>query len=423
MRIHRVAAVASMLVACATLMAQAPQIAWEPGFDEALKAAKADGKPIFVAFIMDNEPANDEVAKNHFHDPAVVAMSKEFHCLVAAIGNHDGPGGVCARFGVIACPCHQGTQTRAQTAYLESKEVSAPQFLFIKPDGATMLLRSVWLIAPAELVKKMRLALAYNDPSKAGDEIKRLADDAARLIQQADDNNAVTRAGALRGLASLDDPRIMAFLIKQTKEGVDEVRRIEAVDAMGSKGNAKALPVLLKLLGTDSAQLRNHVIISLEKLAMSEAGPALLAALKREAKDRLRANIVRALAVCDPRTPAHRKAILAMIGAGSQIERISAIRASLDVPMEADLKQALLAAAKVNTAQIRGAAYYALARRQVMEAVPLIEKAIPQEKVQEVKSLAESALSMLKQTRYDGPSADDIVKRFLVDDDLRTDTK
>jgi hypothetical protein len=156
---------------------------------------------------------------------------------------------------------------------------------------------------------------------------------------------------------------------------------------------------------------------------MSEAGPALLAALKREAKDRLRANIVRALAVCDPRTPAHRKAILAMIGAGSQIERISAIRASLDVPMEADLKQALLAAAKVNTAQIRGAAYYALARRQVMEAVPLIEKAIPQEKVQEVKSLAESALSMLKQTRYDGPSADDIVKRFLVDDDLRTDTK
>jgi hypothetical protein len=416
-----VAAVALVLGGLAG--AQQPQIAWEPDFDETLKAAKSDGKPIFIALIMDNESANDQVAQTHFHDAEVVAESRNFHCLIASVGVHAATSAApCPRFGCASCASHQKTQMRTQTIYLKSPEVSAPQFLFIKPDGETMLLRSVWLIGPAELKKKMRLALGYNDPSKAGDEVKRQQDDAARLIAEADDNNAVKRASALKGLSNLDDPRVMDFLIKQTGESVDEPRRVEAVNAMGAKGNAKALPVLLKLLTTGSAQLRNHVVIALEKLGMAEAGPGLMAALKKESKDRLRANLVRALAICDCKTADHMKAIVLMIGSGSQIERISAIRAAADVPMNDALKKALLAAGKDGTAQIRGAAFYVLAQRQVKEAVSMIEKAIPQEKVKEVKQLAESALSMLKQTDYDGPNADDIMKGFLVDDDLRKET-
>jgi hypothetical protein len=408
----------------AVLGAQDPQIAWEPDFDETLKAAKADGKPIFIAFIMDDEPANDQVAKTHFHDRDVVAASRNFHCLIASVGVHAATSADhCPRFGVIPCSGHQKTQMRAQNVYLKSPEVSAPQFLFIKPDGETMLLRSVWLIGPAELLKKMKLALGFNDPSKAGEEVKKQQDDAARLISEADDNNAVKRANALKGLANLDDPRVLDFLIKQTSPTVDETRRLEAVDAMGAKGNAKALPVLLKLLAESSAQLRNHVVISIEKLGMAEAGPGLHTSLKKEQKDRLKGNLVRALAVCDPKTPEHLKTIVAMITSGSQIERISAIRASFDVPMNDAMKKALLTAAKDNLAQIRGAAYYALARRQIKEAAPLIEKAIPSEKVQQVKQIAESSLSMLKQTEYTGPNADDILKGWLVDDDLRTETK
>jgi hypothetical protein len=68
---------------------------------------------------------------------------------------------------------------------------------------------------------------------------------------------------------------------------------------------------------------------------------------------------------------------------------------------------------------VRGAAYYALAQRQIKDAIPIFEKAIPQEKVQDVKHLAQSALSMLKGTNYDGPNADDIIKGFLLDEDLR----
>jgi hypothetical protein len=136
---------------CALVRAQEPSIAWEAGLDEALTAAKADNKPIMIAFIMDQEPANDEVAKEHFHDADVVAHSKNFHCLVAAVGCHaqQPDQGVCPRFGTSTCACHQRVQMRAQAAYLQSSEVSAPQFIFLKPDGETVHLRHVWLLPKA----------------------------------------------------------------------------------------------------------------------------------------------------------------------------------------------------------------------------------------------------------------------------------
>ena len=403
-----------LLVMAAVCRAQQPSIAWEADFDEALKAAKADGRPIMVAFIMDDETANDEVAKEHFHDKDIVDLSKNFHCLVASIGVHAASSseGVCPKYGTATCACHQRIQTRAQTTYLQSPEVSAPQFIFLKPDGETVLLRHVWMLPKAELAKKMRLALGFADPTKVTQAEKEAAEDVARVLVEADDNNAVKRMEGLQKLATLDDPRIIAFLIKQTAEGVDEQRRLEAIDAMGTKGNAKALPVLLKLLHARSAQIRGRVAVALERIAMPESGPALLAALKREAKDNVKASCVRALAACDPKTPAHLNAIVAMIATGAQIERSAAIRASFDLPLDAILKKALLAAAKDNTAQIRGAAFCALAHHKVKDATSIIEKAIPQEKVQDVKAVAEGALSILTKPDYAGPSALDLFSRL-----------
>ena len=94
-----------ILVLCGRLLAQEPSVSWEPDFDRALKAAKADGKPIMIAFIMDQETANDEVAKTHFHDKDVVAASKNFHCLIASVGVHAATSaeGVCPRFGCNPC--------------------------------------------------------------------------------------------------------------------------------------------------------------------------------------------------------------------------------------------------------------------------------------------------------------------------------
>jgi hypothetical protein len=411
-----------IVILCGRLFSQEPSIAWEPDFDLTLKAAKADNKPIMIAFIMDQEPSNDEVAKVHFHDKEIVATSKNFHCLIASVGVHSPAAsaeGVCPRFGCNACATHLRNQTLAQNTYLKSNEISAPQFLFLKPDCQTMLLRHVWMLTPAELLKKMRLALGFSDPTKASEAEKQAGEDVTRALEGANDNNTVKRVEALQKLASLDDPRILEFLIKQTGEGIDGPRRLEAIDAMGTKGNAKALPVLVKLLQSNSVQIRNHVVVSLERLAMPEAAPAIRAALKSEQKDNVRANLVRALAICDPKTPEHLKVITAMIDAGTPKERIAAIRASFDVGLSDSLKKSLLGAAKDATSAIRAAAFCALAKHQVKEAIPIMEKAIPQEKVQEAKSVAQGALTILTQANYEGPSPSDLLNRLLMDDRMR----
>lgn len=407
------------------LLSQDPQIDWEPDFEASLKAAKADGKPLFVAFIMDAESANDEIARNHFHDKEIVEASRKFHCLICSIGTHARTSAdQCPRFGKIACANHQNCEMKARAAYIQSSQASAPQFIFVKPDGQTILVRSVWAIGPAELRKKMKLALGFNDPVNAGDEVKRQKEEVDRVLMLADDKNAVRRASALATLSTLDDPRIIEFLVKQTAESVDEPRRVEAIDAMGKRGNAKSLPVLLKLLQSGSIQIRNHATIALEKLGMMEAGPGLYFAAKKEQKANVKGNMIRALAVCDPVPPDHLALIAGMIASGPQTERLAAIRASLDIPQKIRggeaVNKALMAAARDDASRIRASAFYALARRQVKDAIPVIEKAIPQEKAKDARALAEGSLSALKQTNYDGPNAEDILKGWLgPDEDLR----
>src|SRR4029079_895304 len=154
-------------------------------------------------------------------------------------------------------------------------EISAPQFLFLKSDGESMLLRHVWMLTPAALVKKMRLALGFSDPAKVGEAEKAVSADVTRVLAECNDNNMNKRMEAIRKLATMDDPRIIEFLVKQTAESGDQPRRIEAIDAMEQRGNAKALPCLMKLLAAKSMQIRNHVVVALETLSMPEAAPGL----------------------------------------------------------------------------------------------------------------------------------------------------
>ena len=123
---------------------------------------------------------------------------------------------------------------------------------------------------------------------------------------------------------------------------------------------------------------------------------------------------MRALAVCDPKPPEHAKVVIAMIGAGSQIERISAIRASLDVPMTSRSRRPCSRRPRTTARRSRRGLLRARHRR-VKDAIPLIEKAIPQEKVQDMKAIAQGALAILKDPAYSGPGASELLGRLLID--------
>jgi hypothetical protein len=381
------------------------EIAWRPDYDAAMKEAADSKKPVWIAFIMENETANTAVKEQHFHDEEIVKLSKRFVCLLANV----------ARFPEI--------DRRAQLDFMNSPRISAPQFIFTKPDGHTVLVRHVWMLSPNELAKKMKKALALMlDDANADDAEKSDRARVGELLVEADGNNALKRAGALNALASTDDPRIVDFFIKQTAENVDETKRFEAVFAMGGRGNGNAavFPVLQKLLSSGSQRIKIAAAISLEKLAMPESGPALAKALQKEAKDRVKAALVRALAVCDGVTPAHRKLVVAMAKAGGQTERTAAIRALADLAPDAESTAALLAGLKDGSNPVRAVAYYTVVmKNNVPGALALVEKQAPTEKSNDLRVLSAAALGALKGEGYDDKEAADKVKSYLTDEDLR----
>jgi hypothetical protein len=410
-------------VMCLRVFAQAGAIAWDVDLDEALKAAKSDKRPVMLAFIMDGEPACDDIVKTHFHDKAIVTAAKEFHCVVCSVGVHAATSaeGTCPRFGCNTCASHQKNSMRAQDLYIQSTRVSAPQFIFLASDGERVLVRHVFQLAPSELLRKMQLALAFSQPGRESDAEKHQADEVKEAMDQAATSKLpYNRKQALDKLAMMDDPRIIDFLIKVTlNENLENVRRIEAIDAMGRRGNAKAFPVLVKLLRSRMPGIRNRSVLALERLAMLEAGDPIRASLKSEALDQVRANLVRALAVCDGASPESAKVILGMIETGTPKDRVGAIRASFDIPASDELKKALLVCAKHTTPIVRGAAFCALAERQVKEAAPIIEKAAASETIPDMKAMAQGALAVLNGTDREGPTALEILRKYLPDERLR----
>ena len=428
MNIRHLTAAGILLAAVAAVAkAQTPQIAWQPNFEAAQAKAAAEKKPLFVVFLMDDETANDEIATTHFHEPAVVELSRSFVCVIACAGLHDaaesrdagGAKSVCSKFGCVSCAEHQEIERLARTEFMDSPRVAAPQFLMVSPDGKTMLVRHVYLLTVPELVTKMQIALGQHDPTKFGEVLAKVRAGADELLKSANDNNAVTRKAAMSLLAASDDPRVVDFLIKQTSEDVDGQRRVEAIEAMGRCGNGKVLPVLFKILAaTRSSQVREAVATTLGALRMPESAPHLLKALKSEAKPSVRRRLLGALVACDAVTPDHRKFLVGMIKDGAPADKMSALRLAPDLPAAADpakddLRKAALNALKESNASIRGTAYWALAKMKVVEAAPLIEKGLSAEKASDVKTLGLGAIAALTGAAYDAAECEACLSRLF----------
>ena len=399
-------------LACVSAPSQAQQISWQGDYDTAMKKAVAEKKPVMIVFLMDEEVANDEVARSHLHDPAVVTLSRSFVCLIGCTGAHSSaPAGrdsnpasrpACPKFGCVTCLEHQKVEMRARTEFMNAPRVAAPQFLFLMPDGKTMLLRQVYALPAAELAKKMQVALALHDPSKGAELLARIRATTDDQLKLANDNNMDKRVPAIRALATSDDPRVVDFLIKQTGDMVEEAKRLEAIEAMGQRGNGKVLPVLHKLLGARSNQVRIAVAKSLDSRGMPESGPPILAAARKEDKNTVRGHLVKALITCDPVTADHRKFVVGMIKSSAQMDKMNGLKAAGRLTLDEDLKKAILGAAGDTNPAVRGVAYWALGTKRVPEAASLIGKALGSEKNPDVKCLGTWAVSQVTGTPFDG---------------------
>lgn len=384
-------------------VAQDPKvIQWETDFDVALTKARDTGKPIMIVFLMKGESANEDVARNHLHDATVVAASRKFVCLIGCIGLHtehsDSP---CTTFDGTTCKQHEAVEVRARTTYMGSPVVEAPQFLFLAPDGKRVLLRHVWLLAAQELKKKMELAYAFHDPKNAAPEFRERSDRVLELLKQADGNNADERRMALAALASEDDPRIVEFLIRQTKPEVSSVKRLEAIDAMGTRGNAKVLPCLIDLLKQKDTQIRLHVAAVLENIGMRECAKALLDTLVKENQDLVRGRLLRALASCEKDAEVIRKEMLKLMKGTGQPEVVAACLVAETQPRHPDVDKALQKVAASSNSSNRIGGYHAIGMLKILEAKGQIERQLSSDR-DPAKSVGLWALAQLGGAPYGG---------------------
>ena len=113
---------------------------------------------------------------------------------------------------------------------------------------------------------------------------------------------------------------------------------------MKGQGNAKALPCLHKLVTGDDSQIRMYAAISLGGIQMKESTGPLLAALKKENKDRVRSHLARAIFACCNDEKTLRGVTLQLIKSNAQLDQIVGLyHATLLKPDADELSQALLA--------------------------------------------------------------------------------
>jgi hypothetical protein len=108
----------------------APQIAWQRSLDDALAVAAAEGRKILVAINADGESASERIVRERYRDPAFVASTRPFVCVVGSVFRHtprdvdaEGRRVLCPRLGAITCGEHIAMEPRVFERFQAGAEI------------------------------------------------------------------------------------------------------------------------------------------------------------------------------------------------------------------------------------------------------------------------------------------------------------
>jgi hypothetical protein len=117
------------------------QILWQRSLDDALAIAKAESRPLLVAVNMDGESASERIVRERYRDPAFVAATRRFVCVIASAFRHsardhddEGRRIPCPRLGEVTCGEHIALEPILFDRYLGGERI-APRHALILPDG------------------------------------------------------------------------------------------------------------------------------------------------------------------------------------------------------------------------------------------------------------------------------------------------
>ncbi|HEU4419522.1 MAG TPA: hypothetical protein VFT55_11330, partial [Planctomycetota bacterium] len=109
-------------------------IRWNPSFDDAVAAAKAENKVLVLAFNMAGERANDELVADHYKDPTLARLSLQTVNVFCSIATE-------ARVPGVTASQQQAAEQKARLQVLKigpGEDVIAPQHVFLDPNGVVL---------------------------------------------------------------------------------------------------------------------------------------------------------------------------------------------------------------------------------------------------------------------------------------------
>ncbi|MFM7296456.1 MAG: hypothetical protein ACKO4Q_04440, partial [Planctomycetota bacterium] len=129
----------------------APQIHWQRSLEDAAAQSARDGRPLLVVINADGESASERIVSERYRDPAFVAHTRSFHCVIGSFFRHSprdfdaqGRRVPCPRLGEVTCGEHMALEPVLHERYLLGEHIVvddgvvqriSPRHALVLPDG------------------------------------------------------------------------------------------------------------------------------------------------------------------------------------------------------------------------------------------------------------------------------------------------
>jgi hypothetical protein len=120
-------------------------VRWQRTFDDALRVARAERRPILVCVNMDGEIASEHFAGVRYRQPETAALMSSYVCVIASVYRHtprdydeEGRRVACPRFGTVTCGEHVEAERELYERYFDGMRVS-PRHIVLGLDAAETL--------------------------------------------------------------------------------------------------------------------------------------------------------------------------------------------------------------------------------------------------------------------------------------------
>ncbi len=243
------------------------QILWQRSLEDALALAQKEHRPLLVAVNMDGESASERIVRERYRDPAFVAMTRSFVCVVASAfrhsaRDHDDQGRriPCPRLGGVTCGEHIALEPVLFDTYLGGERI-APRHAVILRDGTKTFDLSL-LFDFRDLDKKIAEAAKLAPPAGPIEPLPWLAGPPAH-------------AAAWTALASARTNRVRTAF-EAALQVVDEPSAMAALDEIAAKGDAgsiEALRILFSRRPAPSSGLLDRIQTTAKALRLDLGSP------------------------------------------------------------------------------------------------------------------------------------------------------